>query len=274
MGALARIRSKGLDGLPDVPRTGRPATVDAAPVVLGALQRPDPPGAGWCNRSLGAGLGISNVAVGNVWRDWGIRPEPGGRVSLRTEPVLDADVQAVLGLHIDPPVYLFALVVTDPGRARTEIGADPPAPRHGLGNLLVDLLTSAESTTGGDGQAAVAAFLARLDHARGHTIRSAPSAALTPAGPAASATRASPMTPVRTALIAVGDADLVRELSHGRTAVARHAVTAVAGWQRVVRVLASAEPDGAVSVDDLGTARDDHHRDRHGGPFTWTRPPS
>lgn len=49
-----RYLAEGFDGLRDAPRTGRPATVDPARVVLGTLQRPDPAGSRWSTRSLGA----------------------------------------------------------------------------------------------------------------------------------------------------------------------------------------------------------------------------
>ena len=257
-----RYIARGLDGLRDAPRSGRPATVNPAAVVLGTLRRPDPPRTRWSTRSLGTELGISNVAVGNVWRDWGIRPEPGGWVSLRTEPVLDAAVLAVLGLHIDPPVHVFAVVVTDHSNVPTAVAADPPAaPRRGLGTLLDDVLTSAGA--GSDGQTAVQRFLAMLDH---DPVRQAASAAPTPAGPT---------TPVRTALVAAGDTDSVRELTHDRNAVVLHTVTAVATWAHLLRVgclLAGAEQDGAASVNALRAALSDHHPGRHGRPFTWTRP--
>lgn len=258
-----RYIATGLDGLRDAPRSGRPATVNPARVVLGTLHRPDPPGTCWSTRSLGAELGISNVAVGNVWRDWGIRPEPGGRVSLRTEPVLDAAVLAVLGLHIDPPLYVLAILVTDHSNAPAAAAADPPAPRRGLGGLLDHVLASVADGNGG--QAALDGFLAALGRTRGHrAITDATSPPPSPTGP------------VRTALVAAGDAESVRRLTgdqaagdHG--AVALHCVADPAVWERMVRVgclIAGAEPDGAASVSALRAALSDHH----GGPFTWARP--
>jgi len=250
-----RYITRGLDGLRDAPRSGRPATVDPARVVLGTLQPPDPPGARWSTRSLGAELGISSVAVGNVWRDWGIRPEPGGRVSLRTEPVLDAVVLAVLGLHIAPPVYVFAILVADhPVPAPTAV-EDAPVSRRGLGGLLDEMLDTVQ--TGSDDPGVVAGFLTRLRDAQNRFTITYPA----PVGPA---------TSVRTVMVAAGDTDAVRELLGGRGAVVLHTVGAVAMWARMVRVgclLAGAEKGGAASVAALRTALSDH--DRRGGPFTW-----
>lgn len=251
-----RYITTGLDGLRDAPRSGRPATVDPARVVLGTLQPPDPPGARWSTRSLGAELGISNVAVGNVWRDWGIRPEPGGRVSLRTEPVLDAVVLAVLGLHIAPPMYVFAILVADHPLPVPTAVEDASVSRRGLGGLLDDMLDTVQAGSGDPG--VMAGFLTRLHHARNRSTITHPPP---PVGPA---------TSVRTVLVAAGDTDAVREPPGGRDAVALHTVSAVAVWARMVRVgclLAGAEKGGAASVAALRTALSDH--DHRGGPFTW-----
>jgi hypothetical protein len=69
-----------LAGLADRPRRGRP-TVDEAEVVMRTLEGP-PEELGvtrWSSRLLGAELGLSNVSVARVWREWGMqpwRPEP------------------------------------------------------------------------------------------------------------------------------------------------------------------------------------------------------
>lgn len=88
----------------------------------------------------------------------GIQPEPGGRVSLRTEPALDADVLAVLGLHIDPPVYLFAVAVTDRSQPRTAADDARAFERSGLEDQLDDVLASVRAAT--DPQGALAGLLA------------------------------------------------------------------------------------------------------------------
>jgi hypothetical protein len=114
-----RFRARGVDGLDDAPRPGRPVTVDAEAVIR-ATVLPGPEGrAPWSSRSLARHLGVSNVSVANVWRQWGVRPGPSGRVRLRLDPELDRLPVAVLGLHVGRAVRVAAVLLDDP---------DEPAP--------------------------------------------------------------------------------------------------------------------------------------------------
>ncbi len=246
-----RYRNEGLAGLRDAPRPGRPVTVDPDAVVLATVASPGPGGGRWSTRSLGAQLGISNVAVGNVWRDWGIRPEAQGRVSLRTEPVLNAAVVDVLGLFVDPPVYVFAVQVDERTAAVTA-----PQPRPAVGGLLADLLV-AEAGTGGS--RALTTFLDQLRRTRDLSTATTP------------ALSTEPMTEPRTALLVTGETESVRHHIRGRDAVALHTVTGVAVWERLVRVgclLAGADRGGAASVEALRIAVAGHGD----GLFSWISP--
>ncbi|MFC4942380.1 helix-turn-helix domain-containing protein [Pseudonocardia sp. GCM10023141] len=196
-----RYRAEGLDGLRDAPRSGRPATVDAAAVVLRTLQPPGPGTARWSTRSLATELGISNVAVANVWRHWGIRPGAGGRVSLLTEPVLDAPLAAIAGLHVDALAGLFAV--------RTGHAPAPPGGtrRVGIGDRISTVAASAR--VGAGDPAALGSFLAALDDAR--------------AG-----------GPIR--LIAAPAVPQLIRWAEGRDGVALHTATTHPAWERLVRV--------------------------------------
>lgn len=130
-----RYRAEGLDGLRDAPRSGRHRTIDPAAVVLRTLEPPDVPGGRWSSRTLGADLGISNVAVANIWREWGLRPAAGGRMALTTDPVLDDPLSAVVGLYINPPLHLLAVTVTDQRFPEPA----PPGQRPALGCAFEDL---------------------------------------------------------------------------------------------------------------------------------------
>lgn len=122
-----RYRTQGLAGLRDAPRSGRPATVDPLAVVVRTLERPAPGAARWSTRSLAADLGISNVAVANIWRAWGISPATGGRVRLATEPVLERCVSAVRGLYLGSTARVLAVRLDD----RSPGPSDRRAGTHG-----------------------------------------------------------------------------------------------------------------------------------------------
>ncbi len=231
-----RYRRDGLGGLRDAPRSGRPATVDPTDVLLRTL-RPRPVGARWSTRTLAAELGISNVAVGNVWRDWGITPAEDGRVAWRTEPVLEARVVDVLGLHVEPPLHVFAVAMGE----RAEPTSTPRA-LPVLQGLLEDVLAAVP----GGGPTGSTAFFDRLDRAIGHE-------------------------PTAVALVAVGDTAPVRDFARARTGVTVHTAAAVPVWDRLVRVgclLAGAEPAGTGSVRALRAAVAGHGS----GIFSWVAP--
>ena len=71
-----RFLGKGLAGLEDEPRSGRPRHVDRAKVIAATL-RPPPKRYGvthWSTRLLGKHLGIGDATVAVIWREAGIRP--------------------------------------------------------------------------------------------------------------------------------------------------------------------------------------------------------
>ena len=71
-----RYESKGLAGLADQKRPGRPRTIDHAKIVTETL-KPPPKKLGvthWSTRLLATRLGISAFTVAEAWRDYGIKP--------------------------------------------------------------------------------------------------------------------------------------------------------------------------------------------------------
>lgn len=132
-----RYRSDGLAGLSDAPRSGRPVSVDPVAVIEKTLEEVPPRlrARRWSTRLLAAELGVSNVAVANIWRSWGVAPLAGGLVRLGADPPIEQTPTAVAGAHLGPGVRVLALAVTG-----EEIA--PPVPlrdRPRLGRRLDDL---------------------------------------------------------------------------------------------------------------------------------------
>jgi transposase len=110
-----RYAAEGVGGLEDRPKPGRPRTVDEAEVVAATLE-PPPDRLGvthWSTRLLSAELGISNFAVGQVWKRWGLQPWRIETFKFSTDPELEAKVRDVVGLYLHPPERAVVLCVDE-----------------------------------------------------------------------------------------------------------------------------------------------------------------
>ncbi|MEP7026327.1 MAG: helix-turn-helix domain-containing protein, partial [Actinomycetota bacterium] len=114
-----RYAAEGIGGLQDRPKPGRPRQVDDAAIVLRTLRPPPgrPGSARWSSRQLAAELGVSNVTVADVWRQYGLRPWRTGPVTLTADPELSADVRDVAGLYLYPPDRAVVVQVAGEGGA-------------------------------------------------------------------------------------------------------------------------------------------------------------
>lgn len=237
-----RYRSGGLAALRDAPRSGRPATVDADALVRRTLECPELSSTRWSTRTLAAELGISNVAVANVWRAWGIAPAAGGRVRLATEPALESPLSAVAGLYLDPRLRILAVLVgTDEGTG-PEARALPVECRSVPGSLLTEIDTG----QAGEGDpTAPTRFLNGL------------------AGVGSSH---------RLGLLVEGAAEELRSCVEPPDGAVIHRVARGVAWGRVAQVaclVASASSAGAASVVALGDAVAGHPA---GAAFSWISP--
>jgi transposase len=110
-----RYQSKGIDGLHDQDRSGRPRQIDR-PVVLAATLTPPPKKYGithWSTRLLARHLKISDYAVASIWREYGIQPWRAESFRFSTDPQLQAKVVDVVGLYLDPPENAIVLSVDE-----------------------------------------------------------------------------------------------------------------------------------------------------------------
>ena len=110
-----RYAAEGVGGLEDRPKPGRPRMVDEAAVVAATLE-PPPDRLGvthWSTRLLAAELGISNFAVGQVWKRWGLQPWRTETFKFSTDPELEAKVRDVVGLYLHPPEKAVVLCVDE-----------------------------------------------------------------------------------------------------------------------------------------------------------------
>jgi len=159
-----RYADEGIGGLEDRPRPGKPRSIDDVAVVLATLE-PPPERLGvthWSSRLLAAGLGLSNVKVAKVWREYGLQPWRAESFKFSTDPQLEARVRDVVGLYLNPPDKAVVLCVDEKPQAQALERAAPVLPlrpgipekrshdyiRHGTTTLFAALEVATGKVTG------------------------------------------------------------------------------------------------------------------------------
>jgi len=110
-----RYAAEGIGGLEDRPKPGRPRWTDDVAIVLATLE-PPPKRLGvthWSSRLLAAELGLSNVKVADVWREYGLQPWRRETFKFSTDPELEAKLRDVVGLYLNPPDKAVVLCVDE-----------------------------------------------------------------------------------------------------------------------------------------------------------------
>lgn len=130
-----RFAARGLAGLDDEPRSGRPKTVDDAAIIAATLE-PPPERLGvthWSTRLLASQLGIGDATVARAWRHYHVQPWRRGTFKFSTDPALEAKVRDVVGLYLDPPEKAIVLGVDEKSQIQALDRTAPMLPlRPGL----------------------------------------------------------------------------------------------------------------------------------------------
>jgi transposase len=72
-----RFAERGLDGLHDEPRPGRPRSIgddQIERVIVKTLEEQPPDATHWSTRSMAAATGMSQTAISRIWRAFGLKP--------------------------------------------------------------------------------------------------------------------------------------------------------------------------------------------------------
>ena len=130
-----RFASEGVGGLADLPRSGRPKTIDDA-MILAATLEPPPPSLAvthWSSRLLGRHLGISDATGARAWRAYRVAPWRRDTFKFSTDSALAAKVRDVVGLYLDPPTNAIVLCVDEKSQIQALNRTQPILPvRPGL----------------------------------------------------------------------------------------------------------------------------------------------
>ena len=111
-----RFAQRGLAGLRDRPRSGKPAKYGAwlRDRILAQLELPPPAGmASWDGGSLAAALSVSDDAVWRALRKEGIQLQRHRSWCVSTDPEFAAKAADVIGLYLNPPQNALVLSVDE-----------------------------------------------------------------------------------------------------------------------------------------------------------------
>jgi len=160
----SRYAARGITGLDDQARSGRPRTLDHRKLVAVTL-KPPPKKYGvthWSSRLLGQHLGISNGTVARAWRDYGVAPWRVETFKFSTDPELVAKVTDVVGLYLAPPQNAIVLCIDEKSQIQALDRTAPMLPmqpglparrthdyvRHGTTTLFAALEIATGKVTG------------------------------------------------------------------------------------------------------------------------------
>jgi transposase len=126
-----RFAESRLDGLADEPRPGAPRTITDAQVeaaVTRTLEARPAAATHWSTRSLARDLGLSQAAVGRIWRAFGLKPHRRTSFKLSTDPFFVEKVRDVVGLYLNPPQRAIVLCVDEKSQVQALDRSQPIQP--------------------------------------------------------------------------------------------------------------------------------------------------
>ena len=123
-----RFAQRRLDGLADDPRPGPPRKITDAvieDVLVRTLETTPPDATHWSTRSMAKAAGVSQTAVSQIWRAFGLKPHLVDEFKVSPDPQFVDKVRDVAGLYLNPPDAAVVLCVDE----KTQIQAlDRTAP--------------------------------------------------------------------------------------------------------------------------------------------------
>src|ERR1035437_9736882 len=110
-----RFRERGLAGLADGHRTGRPATYgrEIRERVLATTLTPPEGATHWSTRRLAKAVGVSPNTILRIWRGGRLKPHRTETFKFSRDPELMAKVTDVVGLYLDPPARASVLSIDE-----------------------------------------------------------------------------------------------------------------------------------------------------------------
>ena len=119
------------EGLADEPRPGAPRKItdaDVERVVTRTLETKPKGATHWSTRGMAEAAGMSQTAVGRIWRSFGLRPHLRETFKLSTDPFFVEKVRDVVGLYLSPPERAIVLCVDEKSQVQALDRTQPLLP--------------------------------------------------------------------------------------------------------------------------------------------------
>jgi transposase len=125
-----RFVDRGLAGLADFPRPGRPVRIDPTKVttVLTAVVQPPQGRARWSCRSMARHSGLSAATVQRLWAANDLKPHQTRTFKLSRDPQFAAKFWDVIGLYLDPPTRAVVLCCDEKSQCQALERTQPGLP--------------------------------------------------------------------------------------------------------------------------------------------------
>jgi len=112
----SRFVARGIDGLLDDPRPGKPRTLsdeEVERVVTLTLESTPADATHWSTRSMARACGLNQSAVARIWRAFALQPHRSETFKLSTDPLFIDKVRDIVGLYLDPPERAIILCLDE-----------------------------------------------------------------------------------------------------------------------------------------------------------------
>ena len=130
-----RFLERGVEGLHDELRPGRPRTYDdekVAAVINRALQEKPDEATHWSVRLMSTAEGVSKSTVQRWFSLFGVKPHLRETFKLSTDPFFIEKVRDIVGLYLDPPDHALVLCIDEKSQIQALERSQPTLPM-GLG---------------------------------------------------------------------------------------------------------------------------------------------
>jgi transposase len=120
-----------LEGLVDEPRPGAPRKITDTRIeeVIGRTLESKPEAAThWSTRGMAKAIGLSQAAIGRIWRAFGLQPHRTDTFKLSTDPLFIEKVRDVVGLYLNPPDRAIVLCVDEKSQVQALNRTQPLLP--------------------------------------------------------------------------------------------------------------------------------------------------